>query len=88
MPRPGKSNSKVLPVTSSIEARHVVGPVTDDTMAAILEFRPSMEELEVAVSYLHGEGSAVDRTGHPLAGKVAQLYDILSADALYANDER
>jgi hypothetical protein len=62
--------------------------VTDDTMAAILEFQPSMEELEVAVSYLQGEGSAVDRLGHPLAGKVAQLYDILSADALYASDER
>jgi hypothetical protein len=88
MPRPGKGNSRVLPVISSIEVRHLVGPVTDDTMAAILKFRPSMEELEVAVSHLHGEGSEVDRLGHSLAGRVAQLYDILSADALYANDER
>jgi hypothetical protein len=36
---------------------------------------------------LRGEGSAVDRLGHPIAGKVAQLYDILSNDALYADEE-
>jgi hypothetical protein len=62
--------------------------VTDDTISAILKSEPSMEELEVATSYLRGEGSEVDRLGHPMTGKVAQLYDILSADALYANDEQ
>jgi hypothetical protein len=87
MPQRNKGDSKVLPVTS-IEVRHVVGPVTDDTISAILKSEPSMEELEVATSYLRGEGSEVDRLGHPMTGKVAQLYDILSADALYANDEQ
>lgn len=88
MPRSKKGDSKVLAVTSSIEVRHVVGPVTDDTICAILEFEPSMENLEVAASYLRGEGSKVDRLGHPLNGKVAQLYEILSSDPLYANSER
>jgi hypothetical protein len=87
MPQRKKGDSKVLPVTS-IEVRHVVGPVTDDTISAILRSEPSMEELEVATSYLRGEGSEVDRLGHPMTGKVAQRYDILSADALYANDEQ
>jgi hypothetical protein len=41
----------------------------------------------VAASYLRGEGSEVDRSGHPMGGKIAQVYDILSADALYADDE-
>jgi hypothetical protein len=77
---------RTLPVTAS-DVRHVVGPVTDDTISAILKAEPSMEELEVAASYLRGEGSEVDRTGHPMSGKVAQVYDILSADALYAEDE-
>jgi hypothetical protein len=45
-----------------------------------------MEELELAAVYLRGEGSEVGRLGHPLSGKVAQLYDILSADPLYAAD--
>jgi hypothetical protein len=30
----------------------------------------------------------VGHLAHPLTSKVAHLYDILSADALYANDER
>jgi hypothetical protein len=87
MPRTKKGERKVLSVTSSDEVRHVVGPVTDDTIVTILEYEPSMEELEVAASYLRGEGNEVDRLGHPLTGKVARLFDILSADALYANDE-
>jgi hypothetical protein len=88
MPRLKKGDSKVLPVTSSVEVRHVVGSVTDDTISAILKSEPSMEDLEVVASYLRGEGSEVDRLGHPLTGKTAQLYEILSSDALYANGER
>ncbi|HWE17266.1 MAG TPA: hypothetical protein VG758_08800 [Hyphomicrobiaceae bacterium] len=77
---------KTLQVTAS-DVRHVFGPVTDGTISAILKAEPSMEELEVAASYLRGEGSEVDRSGHPMGGKIAQVYDILSADALYADDE-
>ncbi len=83
-----KSDSKVMPVTSSAEVRHLVGPVADDTISAILKTGASVEDLEVAASYLQGEGNAVDRLGHPMSGKVAQLYDILTADELYANGER
>ena len=87
MSRSKSGAAKVLPVTSSVEVRHVVGPVTDTTISAILRTEASLEELEIAASYLRGEGSEVDRLGHALTGKVAQLYDILSADALYASDE-
>lgn len=83
-----KGDSKAMPVTSSDEVRHLVGPVTDDTISAILKTGASVEDLEVAASYLQGEGSTVDRLGHPMSGKVAQIYDILAADELYANSER
>jgi len=86
MLRSKRGDSKVLPVNSS-QVRQAVGPVADDTISAILKCEPSMEDLEVTVSYLRGEGSEMGRRGHPLSGKVAQLYDILSTDALYANDE-
>jgi hypothetical protein len=43
-----------------------------------------LKDLELAASYLRGEGSEVDRLGHPLTRKVARLYEILSSDALYA----
>lgn len=89
MPEHDKSDSKALPVTSSAEIRHLVGPVTDATVLTILECSVSAEDLEVAASYLQGEGNALDRAGHPMTGKVAQLYEILSSDELYANaDER
>ena len=89
MPDQKKGDSKHLPITSSVEVRYLVGPVADDTVLAILKCDASVEDLEVAASYVQGEGSALDRVGHPMIGKVAQLYDILSADQLYAGtDER
>ena len=87
MPRSKKYNAKILPVSSN-EVRHVVGPVNDDTVSAILKSEPTREELELVASYVRGEGSEVDRLGHPLTGKVARLYDILTADALYVDDEQ
>jgi hypothetical protein len=86
MSPPKSDEPKARPATAE-DVRHVLGAVTDDTLSAILKCEPSMEELEVAASYLRGEGSEVDRLGHPMSGKVAQLCDIASADALYADDE-
>ena len=87
MPRTGKDITPSTPVLSTGDVLRVVGPVTDDTLVAILKCEPSIEELEVAASYLRGEGSGVGRAGHPMSGKVAQVYDILGADALYTSDE-
>jgi hypothetical protein len=82
-----KERGAIPASVTSVEVRHLVGAVADATVAAILKCAPSQEELEVAASYLRGEGNEADRLGHPLTGKVAQLYDILSADALYADEE-
>jgi hypothetical protein len=86
MREPGKAQAKVRPLTSE-EVRQLVGPVSDATLAAVLALQPSIEDLEVAVNYLEGEGSAMDRLGHSLTGKVAQLYDILSTDDVYVSPE-
>jgi hypothetical protein len=48
-------------VISSVELRHMVGPVTDNTISAILTPEASLEELQVAVSYRRGEGGELDR---------------------------
>ena len=88
-PERKKGDLKVLPVASSAEIWHLVGPVSDATVLAILKCSASAEDLEVAASYVQGEGSALDRAGHRMIGQVAQLYDILSSDELYANaDDR
>jgi hypothetical protein len=85
---PGLKNGPVraMPVSAG-NVRQLAGPVADATVAAILKTEPSIEDLEVAASYLRGEGSAVDRLGHSMSGKVAQVYDILSTDPLYADEE-
>jgi hypothetical protein len=88
MPMRKKGDSKFLPVTSATEVRHLAGPVTDHTIAAILNTEPSFEELEVAAAYVRGEGDTVDRLGHAMTGKISQLYAILTADELYANNSR
>lgn len=85
MAKPHKGNSKTFPVTSAEEIRHIAGPLNDEAVAAILRVRPSFEELETATQYVLGEGDRADRAGHPLAGRVAQLYEILSAED--ADDE-
>ena len=86
MSRSKSGAAKVLPVTSSVEVRHVVGPVTDNTISAILKPEASLE-VQVAVSYRRGEGGELDRHGHAITGKVGALYEVLSADALYAGGE-
>jgi hypothetical protein len=87
MPDTSKGTAASIPVLSTGDVLRTVGPVADDTLLAILKCEPSVEDLEVASSYLRGEGSKVSRSGHPMSGKVAQLYDILSADPLYADPE-
>jgi hypothetical protein len=82
-----KSNSKSVPAISAAEVRHLAGPLNDDAVAAILRVGPSLEELEVAARYVRGEGDLVARAGHPLSGRVGQLYEILSAEE-QEEDER
>ena len=61
MPKHKRGDSKLLPVTSAAEIRQMAGPVTDHTIAAILNTEPSFEDLEVAAAYARGDGDTVDR---------------------------
>lgn len=72
---------------SSDDIRRLAGPVADHTVLAILETGASIADLEVAVIYAQGEGDYVDRAGHPLSGKAAQVAEILAQDEAYAPDE-
>ena len=89
MPASRKGDSGEQPLMSSDEIRELAGPVADHTIVAILETGASIADLEVAVVYARGEGDYVDRAGHPLSGKAAQVSDILAKDEVYAvNNER
>jgi hypothetical protein len=88
MPARKRGDSGHLPVTSAAEVRHLTGPVTDGTIAAILDAEPSFEDLEIAAAYARGEGDIVDRLGHAMTGNISQLCAILAADELYAGNTR
>ncbi len=88
MPTPRKGDSGQPPLSGD-DIRKLAGRVADHTVVAILETGASIADLEVALIYARGEGDYVDRIGHPLSGKVAQVSDILAKDELYAiNEER
>ncbi|KAB2943179.1 MAG: hypothetical protein K8F92_06025 [Hyphomicrobium sp.] len=89
MPASRKGDSGEQPLVSGHEIRELAGPVADHTIVAILETGASLSDLEIALIYARGEGDYVDRLGHPLSGRVAQICDILAKDELFAiNEER
>jgi hypothetical protein len=83
-----KSDSKDVPVTEAAEVRHMLGDVDDEIVSEILRLEPMASELETAVAYLRGEGDAFDRTGHPLSGKAAQVFEILDSSETLPDQER
>jgi hypothetical protein len=82
-----KGDTKEHPLSSSDEIRHLAGPIADHMVVAVLETGATIADLEAALIYARGEGNYIDRLGHPLNGKVAQLADILANDDLYAVDD-
>jgi len=74
-------------IASAEDIRHVAGGVSDHTVMEILGVSPTFEDVEVAVIHARGEGSDVDRLGHTLSGAAAQVFDILTRDDLYMNEE-
>jgi len=77
MSRDVKSDSKDLAAIVAADVRRCAGDVDDEVVADILRLQPSLVDLETAVAHLRGQGDLPDRTGHPLVGKAAQLYEIL-----------
>lgn len=75
------------PLRYAEEVRHFTGPVSDHTVAAILNLNPTAEDLEIAVMFARGEGDRVARLGHELKGEAAQIHRILLEDELYIENE-
>jgi hypothetical protein len=62
------------------EIRSIIGDIEDAKAAAIEATGASVAELREAYLYAQGYGDVVDRSGHPLMGRVAEIYEILTAD--------
>jgi hypothetical protein len=58
----------------------MVGTADDATIAAILAIGPTAEDLTEALAWVEGKDDVMGEMERPLTGKVAQIYDILTAD--------
>jgi hypothetical protein len=58
----------------------LTGPLDPGKLAGILAVRPSAGELEEAVAWAAGASDIMGRLRRPLSGRVARLFDILTAD--------
>jgi hypothetical protein len=73
-------NTRRANIISEDELRAAAGNVDDATVIEILNLQPTLAELEEAVVWASGDGDVLARNGHQLAGKVAQLVELLTAD--------
>jgi hypothetical protein len=77
--QPSRSNAD--PASSRRDdLRRILGDVDDAKIIEILALGPSLTELEEAAMWAAGDGDFLAKSGRPLAGVVAQVVDILTAD--------
>ena len=65
----------------------IVGRVSDATAKALIATGASEEELLEARQWAAGDSSLAKDKGRPLHGTVAELYEILTADDRFAEEE-
>jgi predicted phosphoribosyltransferase len=75
-PTPPKEHANI----SADDVRRIAGDVDDAKLSEILTLAPSLQELEEASIWASGNGDLRARQGHPLHGKAARLFNILTAD--------
>jgi hypothetical protein len=61
------------------DIKQLIGDIDDNDAAAILAVGGTRAELEQAWLYAQGYGDIVDRSGHPLTGAAAQIFEILKS---------
>ena len=83
---PDTGTSSKAPLTHDAVCR-IAGNMDDSKVAAVLATGASVEQLEEAVAWATGESDVMGDLRLPLTGRVAALYDILTADEDYG-DER
>jgi len=73
------SNPDRMAVTAQDIVR-VCGRIDDTKLIAIMEVKPSLEELEEAAAWLADEGDPLREMKRPLSGKAAAIFEILEPE--------
>lgn len=68
----------------------VIGEVDDQTATDIIKTGATVEELLEAFEWASGSGEAAvgEELERPIEGVVAEVFDILTAERLYSDEER
>jgi hypothetical protein len=59
---------------------HLCGELPEWKIAKILASEATYEDLMTAITWAQGEDAVMGPTHHPLAGRVAYLYEIITAE--------
>jgi len=69
------------------EILRLFGTLDDHNIRQIIGLAPSQNDLEITAAYLAGMDDVMGRDHHPLTGMTARIYDIVTRDAVFADDE-
>jgi len=69
------------------EILRLFGTIDDHKAEEIIELNPSPDELEVTAAYIAGLNDVMGKEHHPLAGKAAKIYEIVTRDDTLGEDE-
>jgi hypothetical protein len=62
------------------EILRLFGAIEDHRTEEIIELNPSLNELEVTAAYVAGLDDVMGKERHPLTGKAARIYEIVTRD--------
>jgi hypothetical protein len=69
------------------EIVRLFGTLDDHNIREIIGLKPSFEDLEVTAAYLTGMDDIMGKERLPLTGVKAKIFDIVSRDEVFADDE-
>ena len=81
-----KASEHKPPSLTPQDVRGIVGDLDDARIAGILATGATAEQLEEAMVWASGESDLMGDLERPLAGAVAQLYDILMTGEEFPED--
>lgn len=80
-------NEQRKPSLTHDEVVQECGDIRDSKVVAIIATGANTEELLEAVAYMRGENDIMGEERKQLSGRVAQIYEILTQDDMYADED-
>ena len=80
MPRPQSITDARSAAAMHDDLLQIVGDIDERMALDILALCPTVAEIEEAAMWVSGQGDVLAKTGHPLAGIPAEIFEILTAD--------